>query len=75
MIDCVDRCLLYSYHNNCNELTQVVLGNELRLGVLLNGKLTGLWEPELLLVGRGSNTYFMQEYDNTLYKMYMMLLF
>ena len=30
-----------------------VLGNELRLGVLLNGKLTGLWEPELLLVGRG----------------------
>ena len=41
----------------------VVLGNELRLGVLLNGKLTGLWEPELLLVGRGSNTYFMQKYD------------
>ena len=32
--------------------------------VLLNGKLTGLWEPELLLVGRGSNTYFMQKYDN-----------
>ena len=30
----------------------------------LNGKLTGLWEPELLLVGRGSNTYFMQKYDN-----------
>ena len=28
------------------------------------GKLTGLWEPELLLVGRGSNTYFMQKYDN-----------
>ena len=41
-----------------------VLGNELRLGLLLNGKLTGLWEPELLLVGRGSNTYFMQKYDN-----------
>ena len=41
-----------------------VLGNELRLGVLLNGELTGLWEPELLLVGRGSNTYFMQKYDN-----------
>ena len=40
-----------------------VLGNELRLGVLLNGKLTGLWEPELLLVGGGSNTYFMQKYD------------
>ena len=32
--------------------------------MLLNGKLTGLWEPELLLVGRGSNTYFMQKYDN-----------
>ena len=41
-----------------------VLGNELRLGVLLNGTLTGLWEPELLLVGRGSNPYFMQKYDN-----------
>ena len=40
-----------------------VLGNELRLGVLLNGKLTGLWEPELLLVSRGSNTYLMQKYD------------
>ena len=25
--------------------------------MLLNGKLTGLWEPELLHVGRGSNTY------------------
>ena len=49
VIDCVDR---------------IVLGNELRLGVLLNGKRTGLWEPELLLVGRGSNTYFMQKYDN-----------
>ena len=36
--------------------------------VLLNGKLTGLWEPELLLVGRGSNTYFMQKYDNTFIK-------
>ena len=35
--------------------------------MLLNGKLTGLWEPELLLVGRGSNTYFIQKYDNTLY--------
>ena len=34
--------------------------------MLLNGKLTGLWEPELLLVGRGSNTYFMQKYDNVL---------
>ena len=41
-----------------------VLGNELRSGVLLNVKLTGLWEPELLLVGRGSNTYFMQKYEN-----------
>ena len=29
----------------------------------LNGKLTGLWEPELMLVGRGSNTYFMQKYE------------
>ena len=28
----------------------------------------GLWEPELLLVGRGSNTYFMQKYDNTFIK-------
>ena len=46
-----------------------VLGNELRLGVLLNGKLTGLWEPELLLVGRGSNAYFMQN-DQYIYKMY-----
>ena len=27
---------------------------------------TGLWEPELLLVGRGSNIYFMQKYDNKL---------
>ena len=36
--------------------------------MLLNGKLTGLWEPELLLVGRGSNTYFMQKYDNTFIK-------
>ena len=27
---------------------------------------TGLWEPELFLVGRGSNTYFMQKYDNKL---------
>ena len=61
VIDCVDRWLLYSYI--CDEFTGV-LGNELRLGVLLNGKLTGLWEPELLLVGRGSNTYFMQKYDN-----------
>ena len=34
--------------------------------MLLNGKLTGLWEPELLLVGRGSNTYFMQKFDNKL---------
>ena len=25
-------------------------------------------EPELLLVGRGSNTYFMQKYDNTFIK-------
>ena len=41
-----------------------VLGNDLRLEVLLNGKLTGLWEPELLLLGRGSNTNFMQKYDN-----------
>ena len=47
------------------QLHKDVLGNELRLGVLLNGKLTGLWEPELFLVGRGSNTYFMQKYDNT----------
>ena len=30
--------------------------------MLLNGKLTGLWETELLLLGRGSNTYFMQKY-------------
>ena len=44
-----------------------VLGNELRLGMLLNGKLTGLWEPELLLVGWESNTYFMQKYDNKLF--------
>ena len=36
--------------------------------MLLNGKLTGLWEPELLLVGRGSNTYFMQKYDNKFIK-------
>ena len=43
-------------------------GNELRLGVLLNGKLTGLCEPELLLVGRGSNMYLMQKYDNTFIK-------
>ena len=43
--------------------------------MLLNGKLTGLWEPELLLVGRGSNTYFMQKYDEKIYKMDMMLLF
>ena len=39
-----------------------VLGNELRFGVVLYGKRTGLWEPELLLVGRGSNTYLMQKY-------------
>ena len=45
-----------------------VLGNELRLGVLLNGKLTGLWESELLLVGRESNTYLMQKYENKLIK-------
>ena len=38
--------------------------------MLLNGKLTGLWEPELLLVGRGSNTYFMQKYDNKFIKLY-----
>ena len=31
--------------------------------------LTGLWEPELLLVGRGSNAYFMQKYDNTFIKL------
>ena len=43
-----------------------VLGNELRLRGLLNGKLTGLWEPELLLVGRGSNTYFMQKFNKKL---------
>ena len=50
-------------HNDVrNEVTRV-LGNKLRLGVLLNGKLTGLWEPELLMVGRGSNTYFMQKYN------------
>ena len=33
------------------------------------GKLTGLWEPELLLVGRGPNTYFMQKCDNTFIKL------
>ena len=27
-----------------------------------------MWEPELLLVGRGSNTYFMQKYDNKFIK-------
>ena len=58
--DCVDRWLLYSYIT----VDTGVLGNELRLGVLLNGKRIGLWEPELLLVGRGSNTYFRQKYDN-----------
>ena len=58
MIDCVDRCLLYSYIT-MQRVDTGVLGNELRLGVLLNGELTGLWKPELLLVGRGSNTYFM----------------
>ena len=31
-----------------NDVTGV-FGNELRLGVLLNGNLTGLWEPELLI--------------------------
>ena len=67
MIDCVDRWLLYSYIT-MQQIDPGVLGNELRLGVLLNGKLTGLWEPELLLVGRGSNTYFMQKYDNTFIK-------
>ena len=30
---------------------------------------TGLWKAELLLVGRGSNTYFMQKYDNTFIKL------
>ena len=35
--------------------------------MLLNRKLTGLWEPELLLVGRGSKT-FMQKYDDTFIK-------
>ena len=45
-------CLLYSYITMYRVDTGV-LGNELRLGVLLNGNLTGLWEPELLLVGRG----------------------
>ena len=35
-----------------------VLGNELSLGVLLNGKLTVLWEPELLLVRRGIKYLF-----------------
>ena len=44
---------------------------------LHQGKLTGPWEPELLLAGRGSNTYFMQKYDNKFVKckIYMMLLF
>ena len=60
MIDCVDRWLLSSYIM-MYQVDTGVLGNELRLGVLLNGKLTGLWEPELLLVGTGSNTYFMQK--------------
>ena len=36
--------------------------------MFLNGKLTDLWEPELLLVGRGSNNYFMQKYDNAFIK-------
>ena len=31
-----------------------------RTGGLLKEKLTGLWEPEFLLVGRWSNTYVMQ---------------
>ena len=62
VIDCVDRCLLYSYIT-MSRVDTGLLGNELRLGGLLNGKQTGLWEPELL-VGRGSNTYFMQKYDN-----------
>ena len=40
------------------------------------GKLTCLWEPELLLVGRGSNTYFhAKNMINTFIKMYMMLSF
>ena len=67
VIDYVDRCLLYSYIM-MQRVDTGVLGNELRLEVLLNGNLTGLWEPELLLVGRGSNTYFMQKYDNTFIK-------
>ena len=58
--DCVNSCLLYS----CITMQRVdtgVLGNELRLEVLLNGKLTGLWEPELLLVGRGIKYIFHAE--------------
>ena len=46
MIDCVDRCILYSYIT-MQRVDAGVLGNMLRLRVLLNGKLTGLWEPEL----------------------------
>ena len=68
MIDCVDRCYIVMYKMYKRQVDTGVLGNELRLGVLLNGKLTGLWEPKLLLVGRGSNTYLMQKYDNTFIK-------
>ena len=62
----------------CGQVTFIQLHNDVKSWqvfwvmnwdwVLINGELTGLWDPELLLVGRGSNTYFMQKYDNTFIK-------
>ena len=39
--------------------------------MLLNGKLTGLWEPELLLVGRGCYSGFFCDILSLNVKMYL----
>ncbi len=56
LIECLNRCLLYRWV----QTGAINTGNEWRIGGLLKDKLTSLWEPEFLLIGRWSNTYFMQ---------------
>ncbi len=50
LIECLNRCLLYRWVQN----GAINTGNEWRIGGLLKDKLTSLWEPEFLLIGRWS---------------------
>src|SRR4029434_7146773 len=58
--DSLDRFLLYT---SPVEIRCTLLG---RIGLICvpHGHITGLWEPELLLFGRGSNTYFQRSNSN-----------